>query len=252
MPYLGSQGSFVGKAKDIQVKPISSRSANVIIKDLHYSGKVAANSQLHLGVFLDGKCGGALQFGPSLDKRKMLGLVKGTKWNEFLELNRMALADWLPRNGESRVISVALRLIKKTYPWIKWVISFADATQCGDGTIYRACGFVLTNIGKNTTIGYSERLKQVVAKHGKEVRKQGKVQLLKGFQIRYIYFLHPKERENLTVEELPYSAIQSKGAGMYRGERRVGSIENDAPGNQSGQGGGIPTPALQSSKDLLE
>jgi hypothetical protein len=139
-------------AKEIIVKPISSQDAARIVKSCHYSGKVVQNSQLHFGVFLDGKCGGAMQFGPSLDKRKIQGLVEGTGWNGFLELNRMAFADWLPRNSESRAIAVAMRLIRKTYPHIEWVVSFADGTQCGDGTIYRASGFVLTGIKENTQI----------------------------------------------------------------------------------------------------
>jgi hypothetical protein len=139
-------------AKDIILKPISSSDANRIIKLYHYSHKVVNNSQLHFGVFLNGKCGGAMQFGPSLDKRKMLGLVAGAKWNDFLELNRMAFADWLPRNSESRAISYAIRFIKKTYPHIKWIVSFADGTQCGDGTIYRASGFVLTAVKPNNQI----------------------------------------------------------------------------------------------------
>lgn len=142
----------MGDAKQLLVKPITSSDANRIIRSLHYSGKVVNNSQLHLGVFMDGKCGGAMSFGPSLDKRKMLGLVRGTLWNEFLELNRMAFADWLPRNGESRCIGYAMRWIRKTYPWVKWVVSFADGTQCGDGTIYRASGFALTGIKENNQI----------------------------------------------------------------------------------------------------
>jgi len=139
----------MGRAKDIRIKPISSSDANRIIRRLHYSGKIVQNSKLHLGVFLDGKCGGALQFGPSLDKRKTLGLVEGTSWNGMLELNRMALADWLPRNGESRAISQAMRFIRKRYAHIEWVLSYSDGTLCGDGTIYRASGFKLIGITKN-------------------------------------------------------------------------------------------------------
>jgi hypothetical protein len=142
----------VGRAKDLIVKPISAKDANRIIRALHYSGKVVNNSQVHLGVFLDGKCGGAMQFGPSLDKRKLQGLVEGTKWNEFIELNRLAFADWLPRNSESRAIACAMRFLRKQYPWLKWVVSFADGCQCGDGTIYRASGFVLTGIKTNNQI----------------------------------------------------------------------------------------------------
>jgi len=142
----------LGLAKSLIVKPISSADARKIVKALHYSGKTVNNSQVHLGVFLNGKCGGAMQFGPSLDKRKIQGLVSGTGWNEFIELNRMAFAEWLPRNGESRAIGFAMRWLKKTYPFLKWVISFADATQCGDGAIYRASGFVLTQINQNSQI----------------------------------------------------------------------------------------------------
>jgi len=58
----------VGDAKRLIVKPISAKDANKIIKSLHYSGKVAVTSRLHLGVFLDGKCGGALQFGDPIDR----------------------------------------------------------------------------------------------------------------------------------------------------------------------------------------
>lgn len=142
----------MASAKDIHVAPISSADARALVKRVHYSGKVTQNSQLHFGVFLNGRLEGAMQFGPSLDKRKIQGLVRDTEWNNFLELNRMAFSDKLPRNSESRALGVAFRLIKKAYPHIEWIISFADGTQCGDGTIYRAAGFVLTAIKKNDQI----------------------------------------------------------------------------------------------------
>lgn len=93
-----------------------------------------------------------MQFGPSLDKRKIQGLVAGTSWNGFIELNRMAFGERLPRNSESRALGIAFRIMRKHYPHIEWVVSFADGTQCGDGTIYRASGFVLTGIKRNNQI----------------------------------------------------------------------------------------------------
>lgn len=139
-------------AKNIHVAPIVSSVANALVRRLHYSGKVAQNSQLHLGVFWQGRLEGAMQFGPSLDKSKLVGLVRGTLWNSFLELNRLAFSDRLPRNSESRALAIALRMIRKHYPHVQWVVSFADGTQSGDGTIYRASGFVLTGIKKNTSV----------------------------------------------------------------------------------------------------
>jgi hypothetical protein len=234
----------VGRAKDIIVKPISAKDGNRIVRALHYSGKVVNNSQVHLGVFLDGKCGGAMQFGPSLDKRKIQGLVRGTLWNEFIELNRMAFADWLPRNGESRAIGFAMRWLRKTYPHLQWVVSFADGCQCGDGTIYRASGFVLAGIKANSTI--VERPDGTTGSELVGGRHTGG-KAVPGFQLRYIYFLDPTARELLTVPILPFSEIDRRGAGMYRGKPRVRSVDSDTPANHAGEGGASPTRTLLDS-----
>ena len=231
----------MGDAKHLIVKPISSADANRIIKSLHYSGKVVQNSQLHLGVFLNGRCGGAMSFGPSLDKRKIQGLVDGMLWNGFIELNRMAFADWLPRNGESRCIAYAMRWIKRTYPQIQWVISFADGTQCGDGTIYRASGFALTGIKQNASIVM--RPNGTIGSELTGGRHTGG-NALPGFQLRYIYFIDPSARDRLTVPIVPFSEIARRGAGMYKGKPRVGSADSGTPEIQSGGGGANPTPTL--------
>ncbi len=245
----------MGKAKDILLRPISAGEANELVRRVHYSGKVVQNSQLHIGVFYRGTLEGAMQFGPSLDKRKIQGLVSGTQWHEFIELNRMAFSDALPRNSESRAISVAFKLLRKHAPQVKWVISFADATQCGDGTIYRASGFVLTGIKENTQVWQAPTgarfsrtsltdnrskaqqaaarrvVSRVTVTEGNHTAGSGGGASMKqyidagfekipGFQLRYIYFLDPAYRDRLTVPELPYSAIQEAGAGMYKGEKR--------------------------------
>lgn len=142
----------MGDAKLIRVAPIDRAAAAAAVKRWHYSGKVVNNSQLHLGAFLGGELLGAMQFGPSLDKRKIQGLVEGTPWNGFIELNRMAFSDRLPRNAESRCIAVAMRMLRAHAAHVQWVVSFADGAQCGDGTIYRASGFVLTGIRRNNSL----------------------------------------------------------------------------------------------------
>ena len=228
----------MGSAKDIIVKPISSKDARGIIKRLHYSHKVANNSQLHFGVFINGICGGSLQFGPSLDKRKMIGLVFGTKWNEFIELNRMALADWMPKNSGSRVLAVCMRLIKKNYPFIKWVVSFADGTQCGHGTQYQGAGFYLTGIKKNNQIWKAPsgaKFSRMSLTKGKNILESGGASMksfanagfvpLQGYQFRYIYFIDQKAKENLTVPIIPFSDIAKRGAKMYKGISQASVVE---------------------------
>lgn len=226
----------MGRAKDIILKVIASKPANDFIKKHHYSGKVVNNSILHFGAFLDDRLHGVMSFGSSLDKRKMLGLVKGTLWNEFLELNRMAFDETLPKYSESRCIAIAMKLIRKNYPYIKWVVSFADGTQCGDGTIYRASGFVLTMVKENKDLFIDDDKKvihSITIKSSKALRsKYGTFKnalnseyknprTIEGYQLRYVYFLHPNEKQNLTVPILPFSKIEEMGAGMYKGEKRI-------------------------------
>lgn len=260
-------------AKDIRVAPIAGKDAAALVRRVHYSGKVVQNSQLHFGVFLNGRLEGAMQFGPSLDKRKIQGLVSGTGWNGFLELNRMAFSEALPRNSESRAIGVAMRTIRKHYPHIEWVVSFADGTQCGDGTIYRASGFALTGIRKNGQIirfpdGLVEtrlvltdacrpRRIEVAKRYGAKIGGDSSLKpflsvgakALPGFQLRYMFFINPEARSRLTVPILPFSKIEEMGAGMYRGktrdkqamtgdqpEQRRGSTDRHAPTTEAKDG----------------
>jgi len=114
----------MGRAKEIIVKVIPSKIANEFVKKHHYSGKVVPNSSLHFGCFLDNKLHGVLSYGSSLDKSKTIGLVKDTNWNDYLELNRMAFDEYLPKYSESRCIAITFKLIKKNAPQIKWILSY--------------------------------------------------------------------------------------------------------------------------------
>lgn len=208
----------MGRAKEIIVKVIPTTQANAFVKKHHYSGKVVMNSVLHFGAFLDGKLHGVMSYGNPIDKRNVLPFVRGTKWNEMIELNRMAFDDYLPKNSESRCIAISIRLIKKNAPHIKWILSFSDGTQCGDGTIYRASGFSLCGINKNSTI-YRLPNGETIAKHGTSKRDFTGAKKLEGFQLRYLYFIDKKAKENLTLPIIPFSKIDEIGAGMYKGEK---------------------------------
>jgi hypothetical protein len=206
---------------------------------------------------------------PPLDRRKLLPLVEGTSWNNMIELNRMAFSDRLPRNSESRALGVAFRMIRKNAPHVQWIVSFADAAQCGDGAIYRAAGFSLTGIKRNDQIWAApdgatfarmsltdvrrhnerdratrviSRVSMIKSKHvcsgtGAASMKQfadAGFKPIPGFQLRYIYFLDPTARERLTVPILPFSKIQELGAGMYRGKPRVDLGSRGEPPSSSG------------------
>ena len=211
----------MGRAKEIIVKVIPSKIANEFVKLNHYSGKVVPNSTLHFGCFLDGKLHGVMQYGPSINKKGTINLVEGTGWNEFIELNRMAFDDYLPKYSESRCIAISIKLIKKNAPQIKWIISFADGTQCGDGTIYRASGFKLVGIVDNTALRINpktgEAMHVIQAHHLKMSNEFRKWEAFKGKQLKYIYLID--KSMTISKEILPFSEIDKQGAGMYKGEK---------------------------------
>ena len=239
--------------KDIHIKPIDSSRANDFIKRHHYSGTVVPNSQLHLGAFYHGALEGVLQFGPPMVRENVIGLVEGTGWNEMMELNRMAFTDALPQNSGSRCLSIAFKLFEKHAPQVKWILSYADATRCGDGAVYRASNFVLTGIKENTSMlelpSGDVICDLVITSHSDDPRPElngksvsevtdGKctetafkeatgAEPAPGYQLRYIYFIDNDYRENLTVPEIPYERIDELDAGMYKGEKI--SVEERKP-----------------------
>lgn len=237
----------MGRAKEIIIKVIPSKIARPFVEKHHYSEKTVNNSSLHFGAFLDGKLHGVMSYGSPMDKNKVIKLVQPTKWYEMLELNRMAFDDYLPRNSESRCIAISIKLIKKHAPNIKWILSFSNAAQCGDGTIYRASGFKLTQIKKVKDELWELPLKlRHLSKKGSVIHRftinskgshlanwalrtygtqyvpMARLQaehggrLLDGYQLRYVYLIDKTAK--LTVPVIPFSKIDEVGARMYKGE----------------------------------
>jgi hypothetical protein len=218
----------MGRAKEIIVKVIPSKIANDFIKKHHYSGKVVPNSTLHFGCFLDNKLHGVMSYGTSMQKSSVIGFVKPCLWNEMLELNRMAFDSYLPKYSESRCIAISIKLLKKNAPHIKWILSYADGCQCGDGTIYRASGFKLTGIKQNTTMLLMPDGKimadktlnnsnyKVIGQSSGYWKKNG-AKPIEGMQLRYIYLIDKSCK--ITVPILPFSKIYEMGAGMYKGKK---------------------------------
>jgi len=209
----------------VRLEPIESWAAREFISTHHYSGRAYSKSRLHFGCFLGGKLIGVLQWGPSIDTRRTLCLVPGTRWDGYLELNRMAFLDDTPHCVESRCLSVAARLIQKGAPHIGWLLSYADGCQCGTGASYRGAGWLLTGIRENTTLWRTPD-GRIVSDIGirstpslatrlgcgrgtrREMEAAG-LRVLPGRQYRYMRMLTSEARSRLAVPVLPYSDIDA-------------------------------------------
>lgn len=122
-------------------------------------------------------------------------------------------------------------------------IKATDGTQCGDGTIYRASGFILTNIvtNKNTCkltngeVIHKMTLESNPTSARKELNGKSYYQLtggkydftryvnevkgtvLTGYQLRYVLIIDKGSKLNCPI--LPFSKIDEIGAGMYKGKK---------------------------------
>lgn len=70
--------------------------------------------------------------------------LNGRGW---LELRRMAIHDSAPKNTASRFLAWMVRELRKLHPELRKLISYQD-TDVHIGTIYKASGWKIGNIGK--------------------------------------------------------------------------------------------------------
>jgi hypothetical protein len=201
---------------DFYIKEIDRKLANDIIKKNHYSGKFYNATYIHLGVFVDWDLKGVLQYGYAMNPASCGSVVEGTQKNEYLELNRMWIADNVGKYPESRAISYSIKYIRRRYPSIKWIQSFADERCGGFGIVYQACSFnyygehksdfweldgvVYHNI--QMTVSKDSKRYAGEAKRLQENKERAKKMSLR--QFRYIKFLDQREKKKCLLKEQPY------------------------------------------------
>jgi hypothetical protein len=141
IPMFGHKDIIGYGTSKFYVKEIDRKDANKIIIKNHYSKKVYNGSYVNLGVFINGLLKGVLQYGYAMNPASGGSVVEGTELNQYLELNRMWIADNVGEYPESKAISYSIKYIKSKLKTIKWIQSFADERCGGLGIVYQACSF---------------------------------------------------------------------------------------------------------------
>ena len=217
---FGSKEVIGFGTKDFYIKEIDRKLANEIIIKNHYSKKVYNGTYINLGVFENDNLLGVLQFGYAMNPASCGSVVKGTQKNQYLELNRMWLSDDIKtKYGESQAFSYSIKYIKRKYPTIKWIQSFADERCGGFGIVYQACSFSyygdhtsdfweLENIVyHNTSMTVSKESQRYKNNVGGckylQVNKDKAVKYSLR-QFRYIKFLDQREKKNCLLKEQKY------------------------------------------------
>ncbi len=113
------------------------KAAEYAVLHWHYSHKMPAGKLVKVGVWEDEQFIGAVIFGRGGNNHA--GTPYGLAQTEVCELVRVAL--WKHEAHVSRILAVALRLLKKQSPGLRLIVSYADPKQQHHGGIYQATGW---------------------------------------------------------------------------------------------------------------
>lgn len=155
-----------------------------------------------------------------IDRNVANKIIKEKHYSKkYLELNRMWLDDIAPKNSESKAISYSIKFIKRKYPDIKWIQSFADE-RCGKfGIVYQAANFKY--YGEHTALFWT--LDGVIY-HNSLMTRDPKLSKSAAIlqadkdratsetlrQFRYIYFIDKRWEKKVLLKEQPYEKHYSQ------------------------------------------
>jgi hypothetical protein len=211
------------------------------VQHWHYSRSLPSSKTARIGVWESSKFVGAIVFAWGANLR--LAGEFGLKMTECAELCRVALAKH--QTPVSRIVTIALKMLKRTMPGIRLVVSYADPEHGHLGRIYQAMGWIYVGESKGPggmmLRGKPTHRRTINSKFGtssvawlqRHVDRDAKIiKTLPKFK-----YLLPLDAEMKTVVEKlrkPYP-------------KRAASVDSDTPTDQAGEGGARPTAALQST-----
>ena len=213
----------------LNIAPVDFDAARHACKHWHYSQAIPSGKLIKLGVWEDARYIGVVIFGRGANNN--LGKPYGLKQTEICELVRVALRGHAA--PVSRIVAIALKIVRRTNPGLRMVISYADPEQGHHGGIYQAGGWLY--------LGRSQAQREVMYK-GKVMHKRTANSLfgtIKGMQKSKILWKH---KYALAFDAALYATLKA-GAKPY--PKRAESSETGILGDQPRGGGEIPTSALQ-------
>lgn len=170
----------------------SHEAAKFACKNWHYSKCMPSGKTAKIGVWEDGKYIGAVVF--ALGANAAIANFQGMK---TAELARVALTKH--KNEVTRIVAIAIRMIRKAFPNLQILISYADRDQGHEGGIYKGGNWVYTGLIVAKWISFNGKVthpRSLVAKYGgcsieflKKMDKHAKRVETEG-KHRFVYPLH--------------------------------------------------------------
>jgi hypothetical protein len=225
---------------DLRLDWCSYQAAKWAVEHWHYSKRMPSGKLVKIGVYERGEFIGVVLFGWGATS----ALVKayGLKQTQGAELVRVALKQH--ESTVSRIVSIALKMLKKEMAGLRLVVSFADPDQSHVGGIYQAGGWFYCGMSQAS----DEYIVNGRRYQGRSFRNSfgglehdQRVTIVKGSsKYRYLYPLDPAMRQQIEPLRKPYPKRVPRGSG---------EIDNAADTNPQ-TGGASPTDPLYTVKEL--
>lgn len=213
---------------DLRLDWCSHAAAKYAVEKWHYSGRLSKGRNVYIGVWEAAHFIGAVIFGigsGNVTNGERYGLRRTC---EMAELTRVALRRHLI--SVSRIVAIALRMLKKQSPGVRLVISMADPEQGHVGAIYQAGNWIYTGETKPDVM-YFSRGEWV---HHRTATSRGSAAGLPTSRLpakhRYLMPLDDEMRARIAPLARPYP--------------KRAQHPSDAPAVQAGEGGAAPTRTL--------
>jgi len=200
------------------IKFISQDECFSLVYKYHYSKIKPKLTKICIGGYKNNKLVAVMSLGwgvrPKHTIKKLFPLLD-TK--DYWEIGKMCVADEMPKNTESEFISKIIKLIKKNFPNIKCIFTWADGIMGKPGYVYQAANFLYGGYITTDTYFTSDGEKvhprttgKIGGRPTKNFLKKNNWTHVKGKQFRYLYPIdksilkystvdwglkHPKEKD---------------------------------------------------------
>jgi hypothetical protein len=179
-----------------------------LLKIITYTAN-ALVARLSACLKMGGGIKGVITYGVSCSSTLLKGICGEEEMHNVYELNRLWVADDVPKNGESFLISHTLKMLDKEI-----IVSFADTSQNHIGYVYQATNFLYCGLSAkfrdpkvkglehmhHSTYAHGMTMKQVKEKYGEE----NVYYVDRPRKHRYIYFNADKRRKKELKNKLRY------------------------------------------------
>lgn len=194
----------------------------------HYSKTVPTGKLVGIGVWEDDKFIGCVVFGRGVGNAQIERY--GIPLTSGAELVRVALKEH--KTPVTKIVSIAIKELKKHSPGLRILVSYADSRQGHLGIIYQAGNWVYTGKAK-TTPDYLYKGKYYHVRSMNRMIKNGKFdrafvnslpQRSGGERLRYLYPLDDDMRQLVEKLRLPYpkrNKHESDASGFHSEEGRA-------------------------------